>query len=46
MKIKRLFEHQDWVISIHGPKTVKSEITCHGNYFQMVHALFRIITMR
>lgn len=46
MKIKRLFEQQDWFISSHGSKTVKNEITCHGNYFQMIHALFRIITMR
>lgn len=45
MKIKRLFEYRDWNISSFGSKTIRSDISCHGNYFQMIHALFKIITM-
>lgn len=44
MKIGRLFEKRDWYIDSRGDKTISSKISCHGNYFQMIHALFRIIT--
>lgn len=44
MKIRRLFEKMDWSIEHHGSMTISSCITCHGNYFQMMYAMFRIIT--
>ncbi len=43
MKIRRLFEKMDWCIEHHGGRTISSNITCHGNYFQMMYAMFRII---
>lgn len=46
MKIKCLFEKRDWHIESYGDETISSKISCHGNYFQMIHALFRIITKR
>lgn len=42
MKIGRLFEKRDWHINSCGGKTISSNLACHGNFFQMVHALFRI----
>lgn len=44
MKIRRLFEKMDWNIENHGSRTISSSITCHGNYFQMMYAMFKIIT--
>lgn len=44
MKIRRLFEKMDWSIEHHGSRTITSNIACHGNYFQMMYAMFRIIT--
>lgn len=46
MKIKRLFEKRDWYIDSCGGNTISSKVSCHGNYFQMIYALFRIITKR
>lgn len=43
MKIGRLFEKRNWTINSCGDNTISSSITCHGNFFQMIHALFRII---
>lgn len=42
MKIRRLFEKRDWTINSSGNMTISSTINCHGNFFQMVHALFGI----
>ena len=44
MKIGRLFEKRYWYIDSLGDKTISSKISGHGNYFQMIHALFRIMT--
>lgn len=43
MKIKRLFEKNYWTIHYYHEYEDKiGNIHCHGNYFQMVYALFRI----
>lgn len=46
MKIGRLFEKRDWFIDSRGDKTISSRISCHGNFFQMVYAAFKINTRK
>lgn len=43
MKTARFFEKRDWTINSCGDKTIYSSVTCHGNFFQMMHALFMIM---
>lgn len=43
MKIKRLFEKKYWDIVWHADTTSYGSICCYGNYFQMIHAIFRIL---
>lgn len=41
MKIMRLFEKNYWTIYYYNDND-NDNVHCHGNYFQMIHALFRI----
>ena len=47
MKIKCLFEKRTWHIESYGGTAISSKISCsRANFFQMLHAIFKIMTRK
>lgn len=46
MKLGKLFEKRDWYIDSRCGEVSHSRISCHGNFFQMMHVIFRIMTRK
>lgn len=44
--MKRLFEKKNWTLTYSSPTTLNGKIECTGNYFQMIHAVFKIMTRK
>lgn len=43
MNVRRLFEKKKWTLTYSSPTTINGSIECRGNFFEMAHAVFRIM---